>query len=267
MPLPNIIHNFIRKPFPLIENELTILLVEQARSRQDEYVLPVAARWSVSNPYGKEVTYLEAPGFDPLAHFYEEHGLTPIPASELIAFAAINKLKRALDMLGSVRPVLDDVLKLVRSIQILKSEDEEIDVSYSHPGIAFSIFVSLCKDESQLSDLRVAESILHEAMHLKLTLIEKIVPLVKADTGNRYYSPWREELRPARGVLHGIFVFRAILDFFRRLEVPKSGGIAGHLRFRADQIIGELGQLEGFHTCPDLTADGATLTKNLLPSN
>jgi HEXXH motif-containing protein len=170
-------------------------------------------------------------------------------------------------MLGRVRPVLDDVLTLVRSIQVLQSEDDEIDVSYSHPGIAFSIFVSLCKDISPLSDLRVAESILHEAMHLKLTLIEKIVPLVKVDTGNRYYSPWREELRPARGVLHGMFVFRTILDFFRGLGVPEGEGIAGYLTFRKEQIIHELRQLRGFYTCPDFTPDGAILTENLLPSN
>jgi HEXXH motif-containing protein len=111
----------------------------------------------------------------------------------------------------------------------------------------------------------VAESILHESMHLKLSLIEQIVPLVKPDTGNRYYSPWRDEPRPAHGVMHGLFVFRAVFDFFRSLNGQTRASIKDHLDFRQEQIIEEFRQLDQFDRCPDLTSDGAILIKNLLP--
>jgi HEXXH motif-containing protein len=263
MLLREAIHRFIRRPFPLWENELTALLVQQTGLLQNEYALPIAESW----PLAHSSTYLEAPGIDPLANFYLEHGLAPCNTTELSAISALSKLESALRLIGSVKSALACVRQHVRSIQIVKSDDDEVDISYSHPGIAFAIFVSLCRDESTLSDIRVAESILHETMHLKLTLIENSVPLVKPDTGNLYHSPWREEKRPARGVLHGLFVFSAILDFYRVLGNPYASGITDHLQDRKEQITWEVEQLKHFYLCPDLTPDGAILTRNLLPSS
>ncbi len=202
---------------------------------------------------------------NPIVPFYEEHGLSPLNAPELIAADGQSKIIGALELLGQVNGLLKSVSQLVNSIQVLKSGDEEIDVSYSHPELFSTIFVSVCKDLTPLSAVRAAESILHESIHLKLTLIEHLVPLVKPDTGNRYFSPWREEARPARGVMHGLFVFRAVLDFFRTLNGQTRASIKDHLDFRQEQIIEEFEQLDQFDRCPDLTPDGATLIKNLLP--
>lgn len=152
-----------------------------------------------------------------LQSFYDEHGLDLLTESEIEADGALMKFKKAISILHLIEPAYDSITDLVRSIHILKQPDAEIDVSYSHPQIPFSIFVSVCADDSTISNLRVVESILHEAMHLKLTLIENIVPLIKQDSCLLSYSPWRDEHRPTRGVLHGMFVFKVIKDFYEFL--------------------------------------------------
>ncbi len=265
MELRTAIDAFLRQPFPLWEEKLTILLVRERAGIPDRYTLPVANRWPLLRPSGNGNSWLDAPVMQPIAPFYGEHGLSPLGVDALTAVDAQNKLIAALELLGQADEPLKTVARLVNSIQVLSSDDEEIDVSFSHPELFSTIFVSVCKDRTPVSSIRVAESILHESMHLKLTLIEHFVPFVKPDTGNRYFSPWREEPRPARGVLHGLFVFRAIFDFFGTLNGQTSTSVKGHLDFRREQIIHEFSQLHQFDRCPDLMPDGAILIKNLLP--
>jgi len=265
MVLRTAINQFLRRPVPLWEPELTTLLVRERERIPDRYELPVAGRWPLGMPGGDRIIWLEAPVMNPISSFYGEHGLSPLGATDLIAADCQSKLTGALELLGQVNGTLRAVSQLLNSIQVLKSDDEEIDVSYSHPEILSAIFVSVCRDLTPLSHIRVAESILHESMHLKLTLIEQTVPLVKPDTGNRYYSPWRDEPRLARGVMHGLFVFRAIFDFFRAFAGPARASIKDHLDFRQEQIIDEFRQLDQFDRCPDLTQEGAILIKSLLP--
>jgi hypothetical protein len=49
-------------------------------------------------------------------------------------------------------------------------------IRYSSPAIPFSIFVSVPPADERNVVARLAEAIIHEAMHLQLTLIEAIVP-------------------------------------------------------------------------------------------
>ena len=82
------------------------------------------------------------------------------------------------------------------------------------------------------------EAILHEAMHLQLSLIERYIPLIESTGETKlYYSPWRNEARPARGVLHGLFVFRAIYEFFSILIVhPQSVSVKFYVNKRLENI-------------------------------
>ncbi|MEJ7684092.1 MAG: hypothetical protein WKG06_40815 [Segetibacter sp.] len=100
--------------------------------------------------------------------FYDEHGLELLTENEIEADGALWKLKKAISILRLIEPAYNCITDLIRSIQILRQPDVEIDLSYSHPQIPFSIFLSVCDDDSIVSSLRVAESILHEAMHLKV---------------------------------------------------------------------------------------------------
>lgn len=48
------------------------------------------------------------------------------------------------------------------------------DVSHSTPVLPLSIFVSVPGADERHAELRLAESIIHEAMHLQLTFIESL---------------------------------------------------------------------------------------------
>ena len=200
-----------------------------------------------------------------LDFFYRDHGLEYFPVVPGQTDAFIKKLNGAFGIIKSVSPVYEDITHLVRTIQILKSDQSENDVSYSHPKIPFSIFLSLCEEESKIADLRVAESIIHESMHLKLTLVENRMPLVKLHTENVFYSPWRGESRPVRGVLHGLFVFRVILDFYRALQatsIYKTNEL--FLSGRISTIKSELYEINSFAVSPGLTEYGKIFVAKLL---
>lgn len=211
-------------------------------------------------------TYLENYSENYIGKFYLENGLSPLPKDELIS--AKEKLKSALAIFDYSGGPLQTINLLIRSIHVVKQDDHEIDISHSDPKIPFSIFVSVCKDISPISNLRVAESILHEAMHLQLTLFETIVPLVKSDSNETYYSPWRDGERPVQGVLHGLFVFRAIFDLLNAVQANTGlSEIRHYLNNRKDRILSEFKHLKNFSASEGLTRSGANLAKNLLPSN
>ncbi|MCF6470682.1 hypothetical protein FAF44_20115 [Nonomuraea sp. MG754425] len=61
-----------------------------------------------------------------------------------------------------------------------------------------------------------AEHLLHEAAHLRLTLIEELDPLVEADPEATFSSPVRLDPRPLPGMLQTAFAFARIAAFHRR---------------------------------------------------
>jgi HEXXH motif-containing protein len=76
--------------------------------------------------------------------------------------------------------------------------------------------------------IRLAEDLLHEAVHERLHRIERVHPLV-APESPRVYSPWRREWRPLRGLVHGACTFGAGASFFSR-ALAASGGARPALR-------------------------------------
>lgn len=93
---------------------------------------------------------------------------------------------------------------------------EEYDVSHSEPCWPSWIFISVPRALGPVPSLRLAENVVHEAMHLRLTELEARTPLV-ADNATRLHSPWKREPRQLQGILHGLYVFACISAFFRQL--------------------------------------------------
>ncbi len=282
-PFEKSIYGFITDPFPLWECIATKLLVDRKwqqlkaeglseQTYHTTWFLREDGNSSERNVSSQQsfiatldvVLELPSPKLSP---FYQSHGLEPLSQSEIEESASIEKLRVAFEMLRNVPEAYDCIGLLVKCIQVLKQPDPEIDISYSHPDIPFTIFVTVCQDAGPTESLRVAESILHEAMHLKLSLIEEILPLIKPNAAGRYFSPWRDEPRPAKGVLHGLFVFRAVLEYLEELGRRSDANLNSHSQFRIFDIKEELNKLESFLFCPDLTSRGTLLTKNLLPSS
>jgi len=87
-------------------------------------------------------------------------------------------------------------------------------------GISFSDFPGALIISYVAHPYLIAESIVHEFHHNRLFAIESAVPLVE-DCGAeaaRYYSPFRPDPRPIRGLLHGLYVFVAVWRFWDKVR-------------------------------------------------
>lgn len=174
-------------------------------------------------------------------------------------------LNEAFGAIAAVSSLSDSVFALVRSIHLLRSDGlGEYDISFSEPHIPFSIFVSIPQRRSPYDFIRVAEGIIHEAMHLQLTLIEKKVSLI-SDASKKFYSPWRDELRPVHGVLHGLYVFGVLREFYGSLEkldlFEKNIDLISD---RQETIGKQIEQVKLFGFEPSLSDDGQALVRRIL---
>ena len=278
------LQSFLNAPSPLWETDLTDKLV---KAKYDDLLLDgIANRQSYSTAaalnikdtspkkhflYSSNGTaiFLELPDFLNLSAFYEEHGLIPLTDETLVKVKAASKIKKALDVLGLIPDCIACIAGLVNCIQVVESDGRDYDTSYSHPDLPFTIFVSVCEDDALSAGFRVAESILHEAMHLKLTLIQQHIDLVKADSAETFFSPWRNVQRPLIGVLHGLFVFRSVSDFYQSVldKFTLNSIDDNFLTYRIADIKNDFEALQYFSNNHDLTKDGASLSANLLPLN
>lgn len=271
MELIDLVADYTARPFPLWNNVLSARLVDDKfKTMGSSYglVASILKKQIVNEniiPLTEEVgcMVIALPSKD-IQFFFDDHGLTPFLTDEQFD-KPVSQINQAMAVFEDVSPVSDFIKKIVKSIVILKAEDPATDVSYSHPDLPFSIFVSVCDQITPTTSLRVAESILHEAMHLYLTLIEDVSPMIILNSNETFYSPWRCEQRPVRGVLHGLFVFKAILDFYSVIRGNiTSKAILEFIDDRIRLLKKEIAQVSVFQYSKGLTAQGQTLAKNLL---
>jgi HEXXH motif-containing protein len=64
--------------------------------------------------------------------------------------------------------------------------------------------------------LVLALTLAHELHHTKLVALMDLFPLVEPLPGERFYAPWRDDPRPAAGLLHGTYAFMGVAAFWRR---------------------------------------------------
>src|ERR1700729_3055910 len=84
---------------------------------------------------------------------------------------------------------------------------------------------------SQPSDGRaLAETLVHEVQHVKLSALLDVVSLTKPDDEGRFYAPWRDDPRPAAGLLQGAYAHLGVSGFWRRQRLKEDGAA----RIRAD---------------------------------
>ena len=179
------------------------------------------------------------------------------------AQAMAEAVAAALTRLGGAGPG-DPVSRLVRSIHCVRSSEPGYDFSHSEPEIPFSVLLSNPAGERH-AVLRLAESLLHEAMHLQLTLLEGEAPLIGARPGSGY-SPWQGRDRPVQGLLHGLYVFTAIHQWLRFLGTDPWLDPEDRLYVerRLVEIRAEVDEVATLASSPSLTALGRDLVEYLL---
>jgi hypothetical protein len=194
---------------------------------------------------------------------YSDSGAKPYSSEILQNSTVLQCLQESLEILATIPTVYVTVSHLVACLHILQPEDDDFDISYSLPNIPFSIFISVPSKRMDNDALRVAEAILHEAMHLQLTLMEQCLPMI-TETNEKYFSPWKNEHRHPRGVLHAIYVFRVIKQLFELLikeDISKAS--IQYLNKRSDAISNQVAEIDYFMNCPFFTEAGKSLINRL----
>lgn len=176
-------------------------------------------------------------------------------------------LEAAFGLLQRVPEVGAAVTALVRAVHLLDGPGEGIDLSHSDPSLPCSIFLSLPVGEPH-APLRAAESVLHEAMHLQLTLLEAEKPVVRP-SASTLYSPWQQRQRPVSGLVHGLYVFAVVDAYLVALlaQLGRERGTADFARKRRAEIAAEIGEAAAVAGHQDLTPFGRQLVEALAQSS
>ena len=196
---------------------------------------------------------------------YQDMGLIFCTPDETKRPAVLNCLQEAVNLLRYESTLQTTIAALVRVCHVLKAEDNDYDVSHSDPHMPFSIFISVPWRRRPNDALRVLESIVHEAMHLQLTLIERHLPLIDR-SASTHFSPWKGSYRSPQGVLHALYVFRVIDRYFECLQTHcmLSVADASYISGRREEISQQIGEIRIFGECPDLTRWGSDVVRRLL---
>ena len=170
-------------------------------------------------------------------------------------------LRKSLDLVRVVPPLYGTVAGVCRSVHVLLASTKGYDVSYSDPSLPFSIFIS-CPVEGESNRWeRLAENILHEALHLQLSLIERSQPLVADGAqGQKVFSPWRKEERSIGGLLHAIYVFGNLRHFWQQ-AAPRRFGLSAFAEARLDSINSEMEMAADLLERRQLTSLGRSVSK------
>ena len=171
----------------------------------------------------------------------------------------MEELAKSLGLIRLVRPLHGTVAGMCRSLHVLLTSRGDYDVSYSDPSLPFSIFVSCPPLTEGDRFQRLAENIIHEALHLQLSLVERVEPLViHGAEHERVFSPWKKGKRTIRGLLHAVYVFNNLRFFWER-GASNSANSSSFAENRIETIKEEMSSVRHLVDSPLLTAAGRRL--------
>ncbi len=151
---------------------------------------------------------------------------------------------------------------MARSISCLvpvAAEGAEIGLSATSAAAAGAVVLT-----EPSSAIGLAATLVHEHQHLKLNALHDLVPLFDDDGGARFYSPWRNDPRPTSGLLHGVYAFLGVGDFWLRTCRQRSTGPRWGAHLELARITGQLSLVcDTLARCSDLTEVGSELVTHL----
>ena len=172
-------------------------------------------------------------------------------------------LMRANDLLALQPSLHQVVLTCVSDVIAVEASSPDTDVGHSEPRWPTLLLTSFPLP-SPVGDLRLLESIVHEAMHLNLSNFERVFPLTFGEGVS--FSPWRSELRPMSGVLHGAYVFTCIRAFFRKcLRHGSNPLVRDYIEARLATISVELASIQWDELDEALSLAGRAVTELIRP--
>ncbi|MEC3977828.1 HEXXH motif domain-containing protein [Amycolatopsis sp. H20-H5] len=77
----------------------------------------------------------------------------------------------------------------------------------------------------------LAAALIHEFQHIQLGGLLHLARLTGNDSRERFYAPWRNDPRPAAGLLQGIYAFFGVTAFWRSLAHDDAGNRLAAMEF------------------------------------
>jgi HEXXH motif-containing protein len=166
-----------------------------------------------------------------IGHVLVERGLAVADAGRDDRFE--RRVRKAVAFLDKIWPEAAEMIR-ARTWRVVPVA-VPATVSYSsarQPGIAYIHVKSA-------PVVRMAEDLVHETTHIRLHEIEALRPVVtRRALASVFYSPWRREWRPLRGLVHAVCTFTAGAMFFERASA--SGAISpSRRRWLARRLLEE----------------------------
>ncbi|MEV0296186.1 HEXXH motif domain-containing protein [Nocardia sp. NPDC050710] len=116
-----------------------------------------------------------------------------------------------------------ECLRSITPLSVQARVETACYTSYNGPGCVYTT--------ATIDTCEFALTLLHEIQHTKFNLLSDQVELFIPDTACRFYAPWRDDPRPIFGLLHGIYAFFGVVDFWR---VHRTSNCHGSLQAHAD---------------------------------
>lgn len=169
-------------------------------------------------------------------------------------------LLQAWELLCRARPELADPIARGLFSVVPQPAAERFRTMSASAGDAFgSLIVSEPEDAPEL-----AVTLVHEFQHIKLGGVLHLVSLQDGEPGPRLYAPWRDDPRPLRGLLQGVYAFVGIVEFWRGLRRIATGRVARLAQFEFARWRGQVSRtLEMLQSLPELTDLGRRLLAGL----
>jgi HEXXH motif-containing protein len=130
--------------------------------------------------------------------------------------------------------VAAEVAAMIRVVVPLRRPAEG-QVSSSSPETSGAIAMS-----DPVDPVTLAVTIAHELQHVKLSALLDLVALTEPNDGTRFYAPWRDDPRPASGLLQGTYAYLGVAAFWQRMladgaarSVPTIDGEFEYCRWRS----------------------------------
>ncbi len=173
-------------------------------------------------------------------------------------------LATALEAVRRLVPDLFAVLRRVLRVVALKPPDAGGYDDWSEPDLPGSCCLSIARDSHPLE---LADHLVHELQHNRLSLIEEAGPLLVPGTDSpRYTSPWRDKPRALYGIYHGIWVFLGVLRVWRAaardtLHGPGSAALRGLVPADPARVAARVAEIpDELRRAVDVVGTNATFT-------
>jgi len=126
----------------------------------------------------------------------------------------LSSLEEAWFWINSCSTLLaSEILMGVQSLVPVHSHAIDVHRSQTFREIPGLLILSWMSDTSV-----IVEALVHEYHHHKLNALLNLDPIiVESSLEEIYYSPWRDDPRPLSGILQGIYVFQAVLEFWHKI--------------------------------------------------